>query len=170
MRGSISIGFTFSSMTVKQIITSILLIFLLSSCFTIKPVEFIKAENMKTQKTDSAFEMTFDLAMHNPNNWSLRLSDLETQVTIDDKPLGKAALSKVIRLKRNSDFSLPVNAKASLSDLVNLSGLGIGLLFGNQTAVANIKGSMILKKFIFRRKVEFEYKEKIDGKFLQSLF
>jgi LEA14-like dessication related protein len=143
---------------------------LFCSCFTIKPVEFIKAENMKTQKTDSAFEMTFDLAMHNPNNWSLRLSDLQTVVSINDQKLGQANLATVTRLKRNSDFSLPVHAKASLGDLINLSGLGIGLLFGNQTAVAIIKGNMVLKKFIFHKKVQFEYKEKIDGKVLQSLF
>jgi LEA14-like dessication related protein len=143
---------------------------LASSCITIQPVEFKKTENITTNRTPTDFEMTFDLAMHNPNNQSIRLTALETEVTIDDLPLGKAALSKSVRLKRNSDFSLPVTAKASMNDLVKLSSIGLNLLLGNQTATATIKGNMTLKKFIFRRKIQFEYKEKIDSKTLQSLF
>jgi LEA14-like dessication related protein len=143
---------------------------LFSSCFTIQPVEFKKAENITTNRTDSDFVMTLELAMHNPNNWSIRLSEVETDILIDNMQLGKARLSKSVRLKRNSDFMLPVNAVASLGDLVKLSGLGITLLFGNQNATATIKGNMVLKKFIFRRKVQFEYKQTIDGKVLQSWF
>jgi LEA14-like dessication related protein len=125
---------------------------------------------MATKKNDTGFEMTFDLAMHNPNNWSLRLSELQTEVTIDKLPLGKAQLMQNVRLTRNSDFSLPINASASIGDLINLSGIGLNLLLGKQTATATIKGQMTLKKFIFRKKVQFEYKEKIDSKVLQSLF
>ncbi len=154
----------------KHIAIYFLLAVSLSSCFTIKPVEFKKTENITTSRSDTAFEMTFDLAMHNPNTVSIRLSKLETEVTIDNLPLGKANLSESVRLKRNSDFILPVNAKASLVDLVNLSGIGLNLYLGNQSATATIKGNMTLKKFIFRRKIQFEYKEKIDGKKLKGLF
>ena len=154
----------------KRIAFYFLLSLFLSSCFTIRPVEFKKTENITTNRSDTAFEMTFDLAMHNPNNVSIRLAKLETEVTIDNLPLGKANLSESVRLTRNSDFTLPVIAKASLVDLVNLSGIGLSLYLGNQSATATIKGTMTLKKFIFRRKIQFEYKEKIDGKKLRSLF
>ena len=157
-------------MTKKKIITGVALILSLSSCFTIKPVEFLNAGNLKSSRNDTDFVMTFDLAMHNPNNWSLRLSKLETEVSIDNHFLGKASLSNVTRLKRNSDFSIPLNANASLNNLINLSALGLNLFFGNQTAVATIKGNLVLKKFIFRKKMQFEYKEKIDSRILQSWF
>ena len=114
--------------------------------------------------------MTLDLAMHNPNKWSLKLKVIDTQITIDDRPLGKASLAKVIRLKGNSDFTMPVEASASLNDLAELSSIGLSLLLGNQTATASVKGTMTLKKFIFRKKIEFEYKEKIDSKMIQSWF
>jgi LEA14-like dessication related protein len=143
---------------------------LASSCFTIQPVEFKRTENITTSRTPTDLEMTFDLAMFNPNNQSIRLTRLETEVNIDDHPLGKAVLSKSVKLKKNSDFILPITAKASLSDLVNLSSIGLNLLLGNQTATATIKGNMTLKKFIFRKKIPFEYKEKIDSRKLQSLF
>jgi LEA14-like dessication related protein len=142
----------------------------LSSCFTIRPLEFKKTENITTNRTDTALEMTFDVAMHNPNNVSIRLSKLEAEVTLDNLPLGKAGLSNSVRLTRNSDFILPISARASLVDLINLSGIGLNLYLGNQTATATIKGNMILKKFIFCKKIQFEYQEKIDGKTLKGLF
>lgn len=147
-----------------------LLITLFSSCFTIKPVEFKKAENITTNRTDSALILTFELAMHNPNNWSLRLSEVETEITIDQRPLGKATLTQSVKLKKNSDFMLPVSAKASFQDLIGFSALGINLFLGKQSATAKINGNMVLRKFIFRKKVQFEYQEKIDSKMLQSLF
>jgi hypothetical protein len=49
-----------------------------SSCLTIQPVEFKKTENITTNRTPTDFEMTFDLAMYNPNNQSIRLTALET--------------------------------------------------------------------------------------------
>jgi LEA14-like dessication related protein len=153
-------------------LSSVCLLILLSfsSCFTIKPLEFKRTENISSSRSDTAFEMTFDLAMHNPNNVSIRLSKLETEVTIDDLPLGKAGLKNQVRLTRNSDFSLPVSAHASLLDLLNLSGIGLNLYLGKQSATATIKGNMTLKKFIFSRKIQFEYKEKIDNKTLKRLF
>ncbi len=151
-------------------ITLCFLIPFLSSCLTIKPVEFKKTENITSSRSDTALEVTFDLAMYNPNSMSVRLSNLETEVSIDNLPLGKAGLSNSVRLKRNSDFTLPILAKASLVDLINLSGIGLNLYLGNQTATATIKGNMKLKKFIFSKKIQFEYKEKIDGKKLKSLF
>ena len=147
-----------------------ILLFLFSSCFTLQPVEFKKADNITTQKTDSDFLVTMDLSMYNPNSYGIRLSDLATSITIDDQPLGIASSSQQIKLARKSDFILPVNAKASLADLLNLSGIGLNLLLGNKTATATIKGKMTLKKFIFTKKIEFEYKQKIDNNILKSLF
>ncbi|MCX6292307.1 MAG: LEA type 2 family protein [Bacteroidetes bacterium] len=143
---------------------------LLSSCFTIQPVEYKKAEHFTFTNNDQAVEMTFDLNMSNPNHWSLRLADVQADVFIDGQLLTKANMTSTTRLKKNSDFTLPVLAKSSVNDLVNLSSIGIGLLLGNQTATATIKGNMTLKKFIFRKKILFEYQEKIDSKSLQSLF
>jgi LEA14-like dessication related protein len=142
----------------------------LTSCFTIRPLEFKRTENILTSKTDTALELTFDVAMHNPNNVSIRLSKLEAEVTLDNLPLGKGGLSEPVRLTRNSDFTLPISAKAALIDLINLSGTGLNLYLGNQTATATIRGNMTLKKFIFSKKIQFEYKETIDGKKLKSLF
>jgi LEA14-like dessication related protein len=159
-----------SAAIMKNIVVYFLAILFLSSCFTIKPVEFKRTENITTNRSDTAFEMTFDLAMYNPNNVSIRLSKLETEVTIDNLPLGKAGLSESVRLTRNSDFTLPVSARASLVDLLNLSGIGLNLYLGKQTATATIKGRMTLKKFIFRKKIQFEYKEMIDSKTLKGLF
>jgi LEA14-like dessication related protein len=154
----------------KTILPALLLLLTLSSCFTIKPVEYKKTENIATAKTDSGFQMTFDLSMHNPNNWSLKLSNVETDVFVDNVILGKANLAEPIRLTRNSDFIIPMKATSSFVDLSKFANVGIGLLFGNKTATATIKGEITLKKFIFRKKYQFEYNEKIDAEFLQSLF
>ncbi len=154
----------------KQAAIGFVLMFSLASCLTIKPVEFKKAENIVTNTVGNDFEMGFDLSMHNPNNWSLRLTEVETEVTIDNVLLGKANLSQTVRLSRNSDFKLPMKAKSSTVDLSKFAAIGLSLLLGNQTANATIKGNMTLKKFIFRKKVQFEYKEKIDARILESLF
>lgn len=151
-------------------ITGFLIIFCLTSCFTIKPLEYNKAENIITSVTGTDFNMAFDLSMHNPNNWSVKLTEVETEVTIDNILLGKANLAEHVRLKRNSDFKLPMKAISSTNDLSKFAALGLNLLLGNQQATATVKGTMTLKKFIFRKKYQFEYKEKIDSRILQSFF
>ena len=154
----------------RIVLSGFFLIIGFSSCFTIKPVEFKKAENIGTSMNDSAFEMTFDLNMHNPNNWSLRLTEVKTEVIINNQPLGKANLSQPIRLMKNSDFKIPMLATSSTVDFSKFASMGLSLLLGNKTATATIKGNITLKKFIFRKKYPFEYKERIDAKFLESLF
>ena len=158
----------FSSL--KLVIFGFALMGCLASCLSIRPLEFQKAENIVTTSTGADFEMTFDLNMYNPNNWSLRLTDVETDVMIDSLLLGKANLSEAVRLTRNSDFTLTMVAKSSNVDLTRIASMGLSLLTGNQTATATIKGNMTLKKFIFRRKFQFVYKEKVDARFLESLF
>lgn len=153
-------------------ITVICLLFVLSlsSCVTIKPVEFKRAENIVSKTVGNDFQLSFDLSMHNPNNWSLRLTEVITEVTIDNQPLGKANLSKPIRLTKNCDFTIPMLATSSTVDLSRFATIGLSFLLGNKTATATIKGNITLKKFIFRKKYPFEYKEKIDASFLESLF
>lgn len=153
-------------------ITTICLLFVLSlsSCVMIKPVEFKRAENIVSKTIGNDFQLSFDLFMHNPNNWSLRLTEVTTVVTIDNQPLGNANLSEPIRLTKNSDFTIPMMATSSTVDLSKFAAMGLGFLLGNKTATATIKGNITLKKFIFRKKYPFEYKEKIDARFLESLF
>ena len=144
-------------------------VLILSSCLTLKPPQFVRTQNLSSSKSATDFELTFDLLMHNPNNWSLRLADMESEVRIDSMLIGKANLVNAIRLTRNSDFALPMHSTTGLNDLSSIATLGLNLLFGNQSATATIRGNMTLKKFIFKRKYHFEYKEKVDGRLLKSL-
>jgi LEA14-like dessication related protein len=143
---------------------------ILTSCLSLKPPQFVRTQNLSSSKSVTDYELTFDLLMHNPNNWSLRLADMESEVRIDSMLIGKANLVNTIRLTRNSDFTLPMHSTTNLNDISNIASLGLNLLFGNQSATATIRGNMTLKKFIFKRKYQFEYKEKVDGKLLKSLF
>src|SRR2546423_6223199 len=114
------------------------LIVCFTSCFTIKPIEFRKVENVASKKASEDPKMTFDLSMHNPNNWSLRLSEVDAEITIDGVTLGKANLANSVRLTRNSDFILPMETKSSITDFSKFTSIGLNILLGNQTATANI--------------------------------
>ena len=153
-----------------HLIVCILFIASLSSCFTLRPPQYVKASSITSANNEEGYQLQVNLNMYNPNNWSLRLTDITAEIRIDSSMVGKTILQNEVRLKRNSDFILPIQFNATNQDLALLTSVGFKLLTGNAKVNAVFSGSMVLKKFIFRRKIQFRYSENVDAGMLRSLF
>jgi hypothetical protein len=150
-----------------------ILLFLLvsfTSCLSVKPLEFKKAENVTLTGTAADPQISFNITGRNPNNWSFKLKELQTIVTIDGQTFVNMQSDSVIRLKKDADFSIPASVKAPQGDLMKILSSGLSMFLSGNQIPLEIKGDFVLKKFLFRRKFSFEFNEKIDPKMLNGKF
>ena len=145
----------------KLIYVFIIVVF--SSCLTRKNIDFKSIENVTYVSENNSPTIKFDLKIHNPNNWGLRIKDVSTNVSLENKLIGSTLLPKSIRIARNSDILIPMQLNLSLADLLTFLPQGLSLFTGNKTTVnTSVDGSITLKKFIFRKRIAINIKQEID--------
>ncbi len=141
-----------------------------TSCMSVKQLQFAGAEHIAVSKEGDHAQINFNIIGHNPNNVSFKLSELQTKITINGQSFANLQSDSVMRLKRNTDFSIPASAKASQEDLMKIVSSGLALLLNGDKVEVEINGDFTLKKFLFRKKFSFQLNEKIDQKMLNGFF
>lgn len=141
-----------------------------TGCFSTLPVEIRKIDKLNVNSTGNNADISFDLMLHNPNNWGFKIVNVETAIQIDQHPLGKVELPKNFKIKRKSDAGLPIRISTTTQELLNLLPGSLGVLLGSQSMDAIVSGKITFGKFIFRKKYPFELKQKLDSKALKSVF
>lgn len=146
----------------KQLLFLCAITLLFSSCLTQKVVEYKGIENVSYKSENNTPQITFDLVINNPNNWGLRLSDLNSQVFVADHMIGNALLQNTIKIKRKSDVYIPISLNLSMSDVIALIPTGLSL-FGKKSKVNTaVDGDLVLKKFLFKKKYKVNFKQDIS--------
>jgi hypothetical protein len=135
---------------------------LFTSCITVKPLRFEKAINLEVNKTGDPLYINFDLTGHNPNNWSFKLTELQTKITIDGHSFIDLHTDTVMRLKKDADFSIPVRIQATRDDLMKIISSGLSVILNGDKIPFDIQGDFVLKKFLFRKKFSFQLNDKIN--------
>jgi LEA14-like dessication related protein len=145
----------------KQLLFLCAITLLFSSCLTQKVVEYKGIENVSYKTENNTPQITFDLVINNPNNWGLRLSDLNSQVFVADHMIGNALLQNTIKIKRKSYVYIPISLNLSMSDVIALIPTGLSL-FGKKSKVNTaVDGDLVLKKFLFKKKYKVNFKQDI---------
>ncbi len=67
------------------------------------------------------------------------------------------------------DFTVPVVAQPSLVDIIKILPTGINSFLGNKDIPVNIKGDVVIKKFIFSKHYTFEFTEKLTKDNIKTL-
>jgi LEA14-like dessication related protein len=65
-----------------------------TSCLTRKNIDFKSIENVTYKSENNSPVIQFDLKIHNPNNWGLRITDVSTNVSVENKLIGSTLLPK----------------------------------------------------------------------------
>ena len=147
---------------------SILLV--LSSCFTMKPVEFRRTENFSVAGNNNSPLVSFGIVFHNPNKFGCTISDIESEGSIQDRLLFNAGVKSKVRAKANSDVTFPVTANLAKMQVSQLLGTGLNLLLNDEAIPMKVKGSLKVRKFIFSKTYRFDYTQSIDKAWLRKLF
>ena len=141
----------------------LLVILLCSSCLTRKNIDFKSIENVTYASENNSPVIKFDLKIHNPNNWGLRVTDVNTNVSIDNKMIGSTLLPETIKIARKSDILIPMQLNLSLADLLTFLPQGLSLFTGNKTTInTSVDGGITLKKFLFRKRIAINLKQELD--------
>ncbi|MFZ7113957.1 MAG: LEA type 2 family protein [Bacteroidota bacterium] len=141
----------------------IALFFSLTSCLTRKNIDFKSIENVTYVSENNSPVIKFELKIHNPNNWGLRLTDINTNVSVENKLIGSTLLPKSIKIARNSDILIPMQLNLSMADLLTFLPQGLSLFTGNKTKInTSVDGGITLKKFLFRKRLAINLKQELD--------
>lgn len=143
---------------------------LLSSCISLRPVELKRVENLSIVGGNDSLKLTISLAFFNPNRFGCTITDITSEGAIRNRPLFQTGISKNIRAKSKSDFTIPVTAYVMNKDLGKLLSVGISLLVNDETVPMNINGKLKIKKWFLYRSFQFNSNQTIDKAQLRKLF
>ncbi|MBL0104010.1 MAG: LEA type 2 family protein [Bacteroidetes bacterium] len=138
----------------------IVVAFSMTACFSTKSVEYRRIEQVELSGSSSPV-ISFNLILQNPNNWSVRLTEINSNVTVENRPVGRLVLPEPIRVKRNSEVTIPVRVELSTLDLLALLPTGLGLISDKKPITTGIVGDLTIKKFLFSKKYPFQYSQKV---------
>ncbi len=145
--------------TVFIAITLVLSVFI--SCAPIKPIEYKSIDNFTISRVGLSPEFKADVHLFNPNKIGAKIKSMTLDVYVNDTKLSSVCMDSKTCIRAVGDFTVPVLAQPSLTDVLRMLPKGISTLFGSKDMPVTIKGEVVIKKFIFSKHYRFEVTEKL---------
>lgn len=148
--------------------SSVLLLF--CACQEPQEPEFRRMENFKIGEVKNGqMEVFANAIIYNPNSIKAEVVDLDIDLIVEEKVIGKINETEPVEVPAESEFSLPVEILASTEVLKNnwLSS-AISILTDGNTPVL-FKGTVTIKVLKIPIKVPVEHTEELALKDLRSL-
>jgi LEA14-like dessication related protein len=142
----------------------------LTSCFTGKAIEYQKIKNLRPDKIGKESVLVMDVEFLNPNNWGCTLESMTSEIRFDNRLLGSCELTAPVQLKPTSTQIWPCKLNVSVVQVIKSLPSGLGIIFGDQKIKANIKGTLHVRKWIFRKEYPFDIDQLVDGQWLKNLY
>jgi len=133
----------------------------LTSCAPIQPIVFKSVDNFTVTRVGLTPEFKAEVHLFNPNNVGARVQAMTIDVYINNTKLTSVCMDSKTCIRAVGDFTVPVLATPSLVDIIKLIPNGISFFKDNKEIPVNIKGDVVIKKFIFTRHYTFDYTEKL---------
>ena len=145
-------------------------IIFLSSCLTLKPVEYKRTENFSVASNNNSPMLSFGIVFYNPNAFGCTITGIESEGSLNNRLVFNAGISTPLRVQRKREVAVPVTARLAQMDLNQLLSSGINLLFNDEKLPVKVTGKIKIRKFIFSRTYGFDYTQGIDKAVLKKLF
>ncbi|MDP2386154.1 MAG: LEA type 2 family protein [Bacteroidota bacterium] len=137
----------------------LLLIFLLSSCKDFKEINVSKIENFQVKKlTQEGIEAEVKVTINNPNTIGFSVFRSKCDVYYGGVYLGKAKLSKRVKIGANSNSEHTFKLKGKFKDM---SFDLMGTLLSGRAQNLELKGYLTAGKLFYRKKFPLDRKEKL---------
>ena len=140
----------------------------LGGCFSFDEVEIrdINSFNLKNF-SDKGMQVDARIKIANPNNFSIKIVRSEFDLHLKGKKIGTASLENKIKIPANSENYHEVKLISDHSDM-NLDVLPtlLSMAFSQSGKMdLEIKGFVVCKVFIFRKKIEVDHREMVPVNF-----
>ena len=140
-------------------------VLLLSSCTVTESLQFKGYDNFKVSDIMSEPKINADITLHNPNKIGATIREMNIALSVDNKEIGVVGFSDKVRIKKKSDFVLPIEFNTSLNQLGGVLSFGLTSFISDKEIPVGLAGSITVQKFIFFRKTfEFNYVDELDVK------
>jgi LEA14-like dessication related protein len=124
----------------------------------------VKSVNFKNTESGKV-GLVLDLKIKNPNAFALKVKNLNFEVYLNDKVLGKAYSDKKIKINKNSDGYHSIYLETDIDQLKGLMG-SLGSLFSQKTEFG-LKGKVKCSAGIIPKRFKVDVKTKVN---LKDLF
>ena len=124
-----------------------LLLLVLLSCSKPKGFEYKGLNNVKVKNVGFEYvDLSLNLVCYNPNNFKLDLKQVDCEVYIDNRFLGKYTLDTLMHIPKKQNFELPSQMRVSMGGVFK----NAFSMFMNKEVLIKVKGkTKIGKGFIF---------------------
>lgn len=134
---------------------------LCTSCASIQPVKFTGVKNFKTADLLSDPKMNFDLGINNPNKFGVTVARMGIDIYMGDSVITGVKIPAKTRIAANQDVQIPVSLNPSVKSIANMALGGFKNLFsGSGKSEIELKGEIVMRKFIFTKKIKISEKIK----------
>lgn len=136
--------------------------FFTTSCLTeLKEISVNGIENFKVTKlSKNGIEGEVYVSIKNPNNIGFKIFRSKADIYYGGTYLGKAKLSKKVKVSANSNATYTFKLKGDLKDV----GFGdLAGLFAGQKKQMEIKGHIKAGKWFYKKRFPIDEKQKLKG-------
>jgi LEA14-like dessication related protein len=141
----------------------VLLLFVLVSCNGVLPVDVGEIQDIRFKgMTGKAIQLEVDVPIENPNNLKFRVTDVDMNISVNNKPVGRVTqMDRVVIPARSSELY-------QLKFEVQLTGLMGGMLTLMQIAKQDeieihVEGQIKGKSFLFGRVINIDERSKVKN-------
>lgn len=146
-----------------RVLTVLSCCILLASCASTQELQYKGVDNFTITNVLKEPKVELDLNLHNPNPIGGTIRNMEINIAVDNKELGKVSLDDKVRIKKQSDFTMPISFTTSVSEMGGILSAGLKSFVGQNEMPLGISGEITVQKFlIFRKTFSFDYKDGID--------
>ena len=127
---------------------------LLLSCSTPQGFEYKGLNNVKVNNVGFEYvDLSLNLVCYNPNNFRLDLKQVDCEVYIDNRYLGKYTLDTLMQIPKKQNFELPSQMRVSMGGVFKNA---FSLLMNNEVLI-KVKGKTKIGKGSIFFDVPFTY-------------
>jgi LEA14-like dessication related protein len=139
-------------------------VFLFSSCMGWKDIDISKIEQVRLVKMDNdGIDAAIDVKINNPNNFGFTVYKSDLQVKLNNNVIGKARLTKNIRIKANSEQTYTFTVKGKLDNLLSGSGglFGLIAIAASKSATIGLNGNIKAGRFFYKKDIPIDRKQNV---------
>lgn len=136
---------------------SIFISFILVSCGDIKPAEFKRIESYNLKEFNlNGTEIEITAVINNPNNVGFKVKDVDLDILLSRKKMGKAKLKKAFKVSANCEkpYTFTIIVKPEGGG-IQTGAVALGGMMGKGQAI-NLKGKVKVAKFGASKEVDVD--------------
>ncbi len=145
--------------------TAILITFTGVSCNSWKDVTVDEFEGFQMKKfSKDGIEGSINLKIGNPNKIGFSIYSSVTEVSVNGNKVGEADLTNSVHIDANCSKTYAINFICKFDKNNGKDGLGLNNLLAialSRQAEIKMKGELLAGKFIWRKRIPFEFSKKI---------